>query len=81
MKALVEGAIVEVVLSEANLLALLHKLRMPDSGRTIYKRIDGRMVFIRVENDHEHYQGEERGEMHPETEAFIAQNRGPDEAD
>jgi len=56
-----------VKLSRRNLLALLHKLEMPNSARTIIKP-DG--VTLIVEPDI-HYAGRQPGPMHPETEAFI----------
>jgi hypothetical protein len=63
------------------LLALLHKLDMPDSQRTIggrYLYVDGKLTPPNVayelvcEDDAQHYIAREPpGEMHPDTEAFI----------
>lgn len=68
-----------IVLSRRNLLALLHKLDMPGSQRTIIGRADGVAVIVRSEDDEVHYAhpsrvGEAPGEMHPATESFIAEN-------
>jgi len=60
----------EVVLSRRNLLALLHKLDMPGSNRTIIKPCG---TIVRCETDEEHYTGRyiPIGIMHPDTEEFI----------
>lgn len=81
----------KVTLSRRNLLALLHKLDMPDSAR----RLENNVVFVEgehtedmililccCEDDAEHYADARRhgalpGEMHPDTETFI-QTEGPD---
>lgn len=72
---------IEVILSRRNLLALLHKLDMPDSNREITNndvRVNGNlatdvMMHLKCENDDEHYAKRVTppGEMHPDTEAFI----------
>ena len=64
--------VVHVTLSESNVRTLLHKLVMEGSGRLIYKRIsDDEVLVLTVEKDDEHYNGEQRGIMHPETEAVL----------
>jgi len=81
---------VVVTLSRRNLLALLHKLDLDGSARTItsrhaYRCLDGRtqlvddlLLIVRSENDDEHYGGRlfPPGVMHPDTEAFISGSRG-----
>ena len=59
-----------IILSRRNLLALLHKLEMEGSARTIIHT--GWKVV--VEEDGVHYIGrpEPPGPMHPSTEEFIA---------
>ena len=57
-----------IILSKRNLLALLHKLIMKDSHRTLVK--PGGIV-IKVEPDEVVYADRAPGEMHPETEEFI----------
>jgi len=65
----------QIILSRRNLLAMLHKLEMPGSSRTIVKPVLGGNVCISVETDKEHYEDRKRGPglMHPETEAFISE--------
>lgn len=73
---------ITVVLSRRNLLALIHKLDMPGSARTLVGRhtlADGAQtaapaLIVKVEGDEEHYakRAAGPGEMHPETEEFIA---------
>lgn len=65
---------VEIVLSRRNLLALLHKLDMEGSARTLtgYDTTGCVPIVVRCENDAEHYVGREPGPMHSATEAFIA---------
>ncbi len=81
------GTTAVVVLSRRNLLALLHKLEMEWSARTITSGNGYRLdedgtptiardleLIVRSETDAEHY-GERpfpAGAMHPDTEAFIA---------
>lgn len=57
-----------VVLSKRNLLALLHKLMMEGSSRTIIKPGG---VVVMSEDDETHYAGRRPGVMHPETECFV----------
>jgi len=85
------GSTAVVVLSRRNLLALLHKLEMTGSARTIAStnayRVDDEgtpqiahdlVLIVQSETDAEHY-GERpfpAGGMHPDTEAFIADSSG-----
>lgn len=63
-----------VTLSRRNLLALLHKLDMEGSARTIQCEIgDVALLQVRAEDDAEHYADREpAGDMHPDTERYIA---------
>lgn len=63
------GAVVGLVLSRRNLLALLHKLDMLTSKRTLIA--DG-WFEVRAEDNDVHYEGRHPGDLHPETEAFVA---------
>lgn len=76
-----------IVLSRRNILALLHKLDMKDSERTIAKAVEDTTelenhlarwgtIVVKCEDDDEHCSGKEFGRMHPETEAFIKNHRG-----
>lgn len=63
---------IEVTLSETNLRTLLAKLQREDSARTIYKHIRStgalggyRTLVVKAEPDDTHYNGEQRGLMHP----------------
>lgn len=77
-----DDARMRIVLSRRNLLALLHKLDMPGSARTIeghYIYVDGILLpadgafLVSSEDDEEHYAGRvPAGIMHQETEMFIA---------
>lgn len=70
-----------VVLSHRNLLALLQKLSMPGSARTLFSANgyrDGEMVddidlVVSAEDDEPHYasRGFPPGLMHPVTEQFL----------
>lgn len=73
MRTDINGDAVTVTLSRRNLLALLHKLDMPESARTIYTFTrGGQLTVVAAEDDAEHYASREPGgEMHPKTEAFI----------
>lgn len=73
MKLESDGRTTTITLSRRNLLAGLHKLDMPGSARTIWRRMDdGSLLVFRVEDDAEHYdRPEPPGAMHPETETFI----------
>lgn len=76
------GAVATVALSRRNLLSLLHKLDMEGSARTLVTNdvSDDRglagilMLRVVAEDDDEHYGGRDHppGEMHPQTEAFLA---------
>jgi hypothetical protein len=59
-----------VALSQRNLLSLLHKLQMPGSVCAVIKG-DGTVLV--AEPDELHYRGRTPGEMHPETEKFVAE--------
>lgn len=76
---------VKVTLSRRNLLALLHKLDMPGSGRRIENTCTFRegvydnthVLVLCCEDDKEHYADPDRlsskpGIMHPDSEEFIA---------
>jgi hypothetical protein len=65
---------VEIVLSRRNLLALLQKLDMEGSARTIigWDTSGDVPISVRSENDAEHYVGRKPGPMHSATEKFIA---------
>ncbi len=65
---------IEVTLSRRNLLALLQKLDMEGSARTLlgYDTSGCVPIVLRAEENAEHYVGREPGPMHSATEAFIA---------
>jgi hypothetical protein len=65
---------IELVLSKRNLLALLHKLEMVGSARTIIFGDRGWTFVIKSESNEEHYRDRIPGAMHPQTEAFIEEN-------
>lgn len=69
------GSVAEVTLSRRNLLALLHKLEMPRSGRTLMSEHDcspGWTLVVRAEDDPEHYADRRGpGPVHPSSEVFI----------
>lgn len=76
------GQVAVVTLSRRNLLSLLHKLDMPGSARTLRSancQQQGWVLEVRCEDDEEHYgaRGFGPGEMHPETEDFLADAEGP----
>jgi hypothetical protein len=63
---------VDVVLSRRNLRVLLQKLDMAGSARTIYiDTEDGWRVYVKSEDDEEHYVDRAPGEMHPQTELEL----------
>lgn len=71
-----DGAVAVVTLSRRNLLALLHKLEMPGSARTLttgYDCPEGWSLIVRSESDSEHYgaRSEPPGALHPESEIFV----------
>ena len=80
-----ERTLVRVTLSRRNLLALLQKLSMPGSARTLFSANgyrDGEMVedidlVVSAEEDLAHYasRGFVAGAMHPVTERFLADVR------
>lgn len=63
-----------LTLSERNLRALLHKLDMAGSARTIVKFQGPDTFVLHVERDDEHYEDRAPGRMHPETEKAIRQH-------
>lgn len=70
------GAVAVVTLSRRNLLALLHKLEMPGSARTLttdYACPEGWSLIVRSESDGEHYgsRSEPPGPLHPASELFV----------
>jgi hypothetical protein len=75
--------VVEVALSERNLLVLLSKLYTPGSTRTVMSGdVPGGFAFARIcaEDDEEHYasptrEGAPAGEMHPVAEAVLDEIR------
>jgi hypothetical protein len=80
---------ITVVLSKRNLLALLHKVDQEWSRKTItndFIWLEGELLPVNtvdfniiVEPDSEHYSGRETpGEMHHESEAFIAAQAATD---
>lgn len=69
-----------VTLSRRNVLALLHKLDMPESHRTLFSGdtfsegvpVANLRLMVQVEDDPVHYVAREApGMMHPDTEAFV----------
>jgi len=68
-------AVCEVTLSRRNLLALLQKLEMSGSARTLVSDDcpAGLELVVRAEDDDEHYRRRDLppGPMHPRTESFI----------
>ncbi|GIK83199.1 MAG: hypothetical protein BroJett024_43040 [Alphaproteobacteria bacterium] len=65
-----------VTLSRRNLLALLHKLQMPGSARSLttdYDCPEGWSLIVRSESDGEHYgtRSEPPGPLHPASELFV----------
>jgi hypothetical protein len=76
------GQTITVVLSRRNLLSLAHKLDMPNSARTLVGGdviVDGNaaaapVLIVKVEDDDEHYRQRSAppGEIHPDTEEFVA---------
>ena len=74
-----------VVLSQRNLLSLLHKLEMPGSARTLVcgdnrindEPVHAPILVVQVEADVEHYGArlEPAGPMHPATESFVERVR------
>lgn len=76
-------AVCEVTLSRRNLLALLQKLEMQGSARTLTSEDcpEGLELVVRAEEDDHHYgsRSEPPGPMHPRTESFLqGLGAGPD---
>jgi hypothetical protein len=70
---------IEITLSKRNLLALVHKLDMEGSNRTLdWQDWDGLRLTVHCEPDGVHYMDREPGTMHPLSEEFI-QNHEADE--
>ena len=65
-----------IVLSERNLLSLLHKLYFPGSEATILKSTAMGRVAISAVADDVAYRDCEPGPMHPDTERFIDDMKG-----
>lgn len=58
--------LVEVILSERNLRALLSKVQRPDSQRTLIKsEAENGTLIVKAEPDDEHYAGRKPGIVHP----------------
>ena len=68
---------IHIRLSKSNVLALLHKVDNPNSAKTLVKDVGDTTLIVSVEDDDQHYANDIRGEMSPETEAFIAQHNPP----
>jgi len=60
-----------IILSERNLLTLLHKLRVPGSSRTIIVPTDTARATIVAVTDEEKYKDRKPGAVTPDTEWFI----------
>lgn len=76
MKLLHSERSIHIVLSKANLLALLHKVDQPDSAKMIYRRDGDTVITVSAELDADHYKDRDRGLMANATEAFINQHKG-----
>jgi hypothetical protein len=83
-------AVCEITLSRRNLLALLQKLEMEGSARTLVSDDcpEGLELVVRAEDDEQHYRSRAvpPGPMHPRTESFLRAlgapaESGQDEAD
>ena len=70
-----DGAVAVVTLSRRNLMALLHKLEMPGSARTLmtdYDCPEGWSLIVRSESTEDHYASRvEPGPVHPASETFM----------
>lgn len=62
---------IRVVLSRRNLLALLSKLDVEWSAKTICQEDDRGCVYVAAEEDAAHYAGRTPGRMHPVTERDL----------
>lgn len=69
-----------IVLSRRNLLTLLAKLDgfPPDSACSITGGFEAPNIWIRAEEDEEHYARRPAGEMHPVTEGRIVEGMTSD---
>lgn len=66
-----------VTLSRRNLLTLLSKLDWAESQKTIV-RLNGDgtvLLVVRAEEDADAYQNRPAGQMHPDTEKFLKENK------
>jgi hypothetical protein len=64
--------VIAVRLSRRNLEALLAKLDIEGSVRTLLKdTVQGHLLLAVAEEDESHYEGREPGIMHPDTENVI----------
>ncbi len=76
MKVLINGNVVLVKLSRTNLLSLLHKLDVPNSGRVLCRNCEDDLdLVVKAEEDEEHYEDRARGQMSDETEDFLNDQR------
>lgn len=77
MKCHRDNGKLHLVLSRRNLLSLLAKLDISWSARTISCAIEGSNdpIYVTSEEDAEHYGTRIPGEMHPETEAKLVEQK------
>ncbi len=71
-----ESKVVEVMLSERNLLALLSKLSRKDSHHSLARHCEQEngsawTLWVKVEEDAQHYGEREPGGLHPTDEAYV----------
>lgn len=68
-----EGRGLIVVLSKRNLLALLHKVDLPEgeSHRTLARDTEEGVIIVTAEPDDQHYGDRIPGPVTPDTDAFI----------
>ena len=66
--------VVHITLSRRNLIALLEKLDQPDSARTLLKDLPQANLILTSEEDEVHYQDAPSGDVHPATEARMAES-------
>jgi hypothetical protein len=75
MRMMQTEGVTRVFLSRRNLLALLHKLDLKGSMRTIQLDLDrGDILLVTAEDDKDHYDSREPGEMLTSTEQYITVN-------
>lgn len=62
-----------VILSKRNLLALLHKVDLPEgqSHRTLMRDTEEGTIIVTAEPDADHYTNRTPGEVTPDTQDFI----------